>query len=108
MVVRDQQAILVPVLVATAGNTLGAFTTYWLGRKAADIADERKVVTPCAARGGSSSKVRAAGGVLFLGAGHRRRAGGRGGRNGDAVSHVRGLGRRRQGGALRLAGARRS
>ena len=50
MVVRDQQAILVPVLVATAGNTLGAFTTYWLGRKAADIADERKVVTPRARR----------------------------------------------------------
>lgn len=50
MVVRHQQHVLLPVLVATAGNSLGAFTTYWLGRKAADVADARMVVTPRARR----------------------------------------------------------
>ena len=50
MVVRHREDVLFPVLVATAGNSMGAFTTYWLGRKAANMADERKVVTPRARR----------------------------------------------------------
>lgn len=33
--VRSYQHFAVPVLVATAGNYLGACTTYWLGRRAA-------------------------------------------------------------------------
>ncbi|MCA1614761.1 MAG: DedA family protein [Acidobacteria bacterium] len=33
--VRAQGQIAAPVLVATAGNYLGACTTYWLGRRAA-------------------------------------------------------------------------
>ena len=33
--VRSHGQIIVPVLVATAGNYLGACTTYWLGRRAA-------------------------------------------------------------------------
>lgn len=33
--VRSYDQIVVPVLVATAGNYLGACTTYWLGRRAA-------------------------------------------------------------------------
>jgi membrane protein YqaA with SNARE-associated domain len=33
--VRNYEQIAVPVLVATAGNYLGACTTYWLGRRAA-------------------------------------------------------------------------
>ena len=34
--VRAQGRVLMPVLVATAGNYLGACTTYWLGRRAAN------------------------------------------------------------------------
>ena len=49
-VVRHRDAVLIPVLVATAGNSLGGFTTYWLGRKAADIAGESNVVAPRARR----------------------------------------------------------
>ena len=33
--VRGYDQVAVPVLVATAGNYLGACTTYWLGRRAA-------------------------------------------------------------------------
>jgi membrane protein YqaA with SNARE-associated domain len=33
--VRSYGQVAVPVLVATAGNYLGACTTYWLGRRAA-------------------------------------------------------------------------
>lgn len=33
--VRSEQQTIVPVLVATVGNYLGACTTYWLGRGAA-------------------------------------------------------------------------
>lgn len=33
--VRSHGQIIVPVLAATAGNYLGACTTYWLGRRAA-------------------------------------------------------------------------
>ena len=50
MVVRNRDVILLPVIIATAGNSLGAFTTYWLGRKAAGMADQRKAVTPRARR----------------------------------------------------------
>jgi membrane protein YqaA with SNARE-associated domain len=38
VVVHDSDTWLVPVLVATAGNTLGACTTYWLGRGAITVA----------------------------------------------------------------------
>ena len=34
-IVRTEGQMFVPVLVATAGNYLGACTTYWLGRRAA-------------------------------------------------------------------------
>ena len=50
MIVRNQEVVFLPVVIATAGNSLGAFTTYWLGRKAANMADERKVVAPRARR----------------------------------------------------------
>lgn len=33
--VRAEGRVALPVLVATAGNYLGAYTTYWLGRRAA-------------------------------------------------------------------------
>lgn len=33
--VRTEEHLLAPVLVATAGNYLGACTTYWIGRRAA-------------------------------------------------------------------------
>ena len=34
-IVRTEGHVIVPVLVATAGNYLGACTTYWVGRRAA-------------------------------------------------------------------------
>jgi membrane protein YqaA with SNARE-associated domain len=34
-VVRSEGQVIMPVLVATAGNFLGACTTYWIGRRAA-------------------------------------------------------------------------
>jgi len=34
-VVRSEGHMIMPVLVATAGNFLGACTTYWIGRRAA-------------------------------------------------------------------------
>ncbi len=34
-IVRTEEQVLVPVVVATTGNYLGACTTYWLGRRAA-------------------------------------------------------------------------
>lgn len=39
--VQHHQQFLLPVLVATLGNSLGAFTTYWLGRRAAAFAARR-------------------------------------------------------------------
>jgi len=33
--VKTEEQVFAPVLVATAGNYLGACTTYWLGRRAA-------------------------------------------------------------------------
>jgi len=38
LVVRSSGSWLVPVIVATAGNVLGACTTYWLARVAVTIA----------------------------------------------------------------------
>lgn len=38
VIVRQTQAWPVPVIVATAGNLLGACTTYWLGRAAVKVA----------------------------------------------------------------------
>lgn len=38
VVVRDSGSWLVPVLVATTGNVLGACTTYWLARAAVAVA----------------------------------------------------------------------
>lgn len=38
VIVRESQTWLVPVLVATAGNTLGACTSYALGRAAITVA----------------------------------------------------------------------
>ena len=35
LLVRSHERILLPVVVATLGNYLGACTTYWLGRRAA-------------------------------------------------------------------------
>ncbi len=35
--VRSEETLLAPVLVASAGNYLGACTTYWIGRRAAQI-----------------------------------------------------------------------
>jgi len=34
-IVRSEGQLVMPVLVATAGNYLGACTTYWIGRRAA-------------------------------------------------------------------------
>lgn len=38
LLVRMQQAVVLPVAIATAGNYLGSCTTYWLGRKGAQAA----------------------------------------------------------------------
>ena len=47
---KHQGSLLVPVLVATTGNSLGAFTTYWLGWRAASAAQERGVAPERARR----------------------------------------------------------
>ena len=39
-VVRTEEQWLAPVLVATVGNYLGACTTYWIGRRAAQALGE--------------------------------------------------------------------
>lgn len=49
-VVVRRDTLLLPVVVATVGNSLGAFTTYWLGRKGAELAESRAVLTPRARR----------------------------------------------------------
>jgi membrane protein YqaA with SNARE-associated domain len=54
VVFRHEQWLL-PIAVATAGNALGAFTTYWLGAKAAGFAAEH---------GAPSSRARRAAGLL--------------------------------------------
>ena len=40
VMVRSEGRIVLPVLVATAGNYLGACTTYWLGARAASALDK--------------------------------------------------------------------
>jgi membrane protein YqaA with SNARE-associated domain len=40
-VVRSQQLLLIPVLVAAAGNFLGACTTYWIARRATEAVEAR-------------------------------------------------------------------
>lgn len=54
-VVHRQDQLLMPIAVAKVGNSLGAFTTYWLGARAADLASEH---------GGSSARVRRAAELL--------------------------------------------
>ncbi len=49
-VVARRDELLLPVLVATVGNSLGAFTTYGLGRKAAGLAESRVAMAPRARR----------------------------------------------------------
>jgi membrane protein YqaA with SNARE-associated domain len=49
-VVHRQEQVLLPIAVATVGNSLGAFTTYWLGAKAADLAAERGAMSSPARR----------------------------------------------------------
>ncbi|MHB0968695.1 MAG: YqaA family protein [Thermoanaerobaculia bacterium] len=39
--VRSQQMFLIPVLIATAGNFLGACTTYWIARRATETVEAR-------------------------------------------------------------------
>jgi membrane protein YqaA with SNARE-associated domain len=43
-------SILMPIAVATVGNSLGAVTTYWLGAKADDVAAERGALSSRARR----------------------------------------------------------
>src|SRR5688500_4837604 len=54
-VVLHRGQLLLPTVVATAGNSLGACTTYWLGRKAAGLAGDR---------GSQSSRARRAADLL--------------------------------------------
>lgn len=49
-VVRSQQALVWPVLVATAGNYAGACVTYWLGRQAAQALQRRGAPVAVSAR----------------------------------------------------------
>lgn len=42
--VRTEQAWVLPVLVATLGNYLGACTTYWLGYQAAHLVPQQPAV----------------------------------------------------------------
>ena len=48
--VRSREGLLAPVLAATAGNVLGACTTYWLGRRAARTLAHRRKPTKREAR----------------------------------------------------------
>ena len=49
-VVGVRGEIVVPLLVATAGNVLGACTTYWLGRETSRIFSQRREPAEKAAR----------------------------------------------------------
>ena len=49
-VVHRHEQLLLPIAVATAGNALGAFTTYGLGAKAADLAAEHGATSSRARR----------------------------------------------------------
>lgn len=42
VVVRSYERVALPVLVATAGNYLGACTTYWIARRAAQALGKEK------------------------------------------------------------------
>ncbi len=44
--VSADRRLVVPVLVATAGNYLGACTTYWLGRRARQVLEPRMSAQP--------------------------------------------------------------
>jgi membrane protein YqaA with SNARE-associated domain len=50
VVVHRQDRLLMPIAVATVGNSLGAFTTYWLGAKAAHVAAEHGAMSSRARR----------------------------------------------------------
>ncbi len=43
--VRTEEVIMLPVLVGTVGNVLGACTTYWISRRAARLLAEPRKVT---------------------------------------------------------------
>ena len=49
-IVATQGQFVAPVLVATAGNILGACTTYWLGRQAARVVVRHRETTSNEAR----------------------------------------------------------
>lgn len=40
--VKSEQQIFTPILVATAGNYLGSCTTYWLGKRAAHVLEKQQ------------------------------------------------------------------
>ena len=46
VLVAREQTLLLPVLVATLGNYLGACTTYWVGGRAARMLDQNRASTP--------------------------------------------------------------
>ena len=48
--VRSEGRAALPVVVATLGNYLGACTTYWLGRRAAEAVGRRRGASKCDAR----------------------------------------------------------
>ena len=50
LVVGASRQLILPVLVATAGNYLGACTTYWLGRRASRALGDRGVESAGAGR----------------------------------------------------------
>lgn len=43
VLVRTEHQLILPVVVATLGNYLGACTTYWLGKRAARALGKRRV-----------------------------------------------------------------
>lgn len=49
-VVGVREEIVVPVLVATTGNVLGACTTYWLGRETSRVFGQRRELAGKGAR----------------------------------------------------------
>jgi membrane protein YqaA with SNARE-associated domain len=50
LLVGTSRRVALPVLVATAGNYLGACTTYWLGRRASRALGDRGIASAGAAR----------------------------------------------------------
>lgn len=64
-VVHRQEQLLLPIAVATVGNSLGAFTTYWLGAKAADLAAERHALSSRARRAAELLKLYGQPAVFF-------------------------------------------